>query len=93
MPEKQLSRHGQIDQDNAPAHSSQLVATLLSQPRTPTSAAPPHTPNLALCDLFYFPQIKLNLKGRRFDKVEIIKQNMMQQTVQFLGFILMFLFL
>jgi hypothetical protein len=33
---------------------------------------PPHSPNLAPCDLFLFPKIKLKLKGSRFDTTEEI---------------------
>jgi hypothetical protein len=36
----------------------------------------PHTPNcseLAPCDLFLFPKMKLKLKGRRFDTIEEIQ--------------------
>jgi hypothetical protein len=33
------------------------------------------TGNLALCDFFLFPKMKLKLKGRRFDTIEEIRQN------------------
>jgi hypothetical protein len=32
----------------------------------------PFSPDLALCDFFLFPKIKLKLKGRRFDSTEEI---------------------
>jgi hypothetical protein len=34
---------------------------------------PPYSPDLALCDFFLFPKIKLKLKGRRFDTIEEIQ--------------------
>jgi hypothetical protein len=34
---------------------------------------PPHSPNLAPCDFFLFPKMKLKLKGRRFDTAEEIE--------------------
>jgi hypothetical protein len=34
---------------------------------------PPYWPDLATCDFFLFPKIKLNLKGRRFDTIEQIQ--------------------
>jgi hypothetical protein len=34
---------------------------------------PPYSPDLAPCDFFLFPKIKLNLKGRRFDTIEEIQ--------------------
>jgi hypothetical protein len=34
---------------------------------------PPYSPDLAPCDFFLFPKMKLNLKGRRFDTIEGIQ--------------------
>jgi hypothetical protein len=34
---------------------------------------PPYSPDLAPCDFFLFPKMKLNLKGRRFDTIEEIQ--------------------
>ncbi|PNF31533.1 hypothetical protein B7P43_G00811 [Cryptotermes secundus] len=34
---------------------------------------PPYSPDLAPCDFFLFPKMKIKLKGRRFDRVEEIQ--------------------
>jgi hypothetical protein len=34
---------------------------------------PPYSPDLAPCDFFRLPKIKLKLKGRRFDTTEEIQ--------------------
>jgi hypothetical protein len=34
---------------------------------------PPCSPDLAPCDFFLFPKMKLKLKGRRFDTIEEIR--------------------
>jgi hypothetical protein len=34
---------------------------------------PPYSPDLALCDFFLFPKMKLRLKEHRFDKIENIQ--------------------
>jgi hypothetical protein len=34
---------------------------------------PPYSLDLAPCDLFLFPKMKLKLKGRRFDTIEKIQ--------------------
>ncbi|PNF38762.1 hypothetical protein B7P43_G14057, partial [Cryptotermes secundus] len=34
---------------------------------------PPYSPDLAPCDFFLFPEMKIKLKGRRFDTVEEIQ--------------------
>jgi len=31
---------------------------------------PPYSPDLAPCDFFLFPKLKLRMKGRRFDTIE-----------------------
>jgi hypothetical protein len=36
-------------------------------------AHPPYSPDLAPCDFFPFPKMKLKLKGRRFDTIEEIQ--------------------
>jgi hypothetical protein len=33
----------------------------------------PYSPDLAPCDFFLFPKVKLNLKERRFDTIEEIQ--------------------
>jgi hypothetical protein len=40
---------------------------------------PPYSPDLATCDFFLFPKLKLELKGRRFDTSEDIQAEL--QTV------------
>jgi hypothetical protein len=35
---------------------------------------PPYSTGLAPCDFFLFPKMKLQLKGRRFDRVEEIQR-------------------
>jgi hypothetical protein len=34
---------------------------------------PPYSPDLAPCDFFLFPKLKLKLKGRRFDTIDEIQ--------------------
>jgi len=34
---------------------------------------PPYSPDLAPCDFFLFPKMKLKLKGSRFDTIEEIQ--------------------
>jgi [histone H3]-lysine36 N-dimethyltransferase SETMAR len=35
---------------------------------------PSFSPDLASCDFFLFPRLKKNMKGKRFDTVEEVKQ-------------------
>jgi len=34
---------------------------------------PPYSPDMAPCDFFLFPKIKITLKGRRFTSIDDIK--------------------
>jgi hypothetical protein len=76
LPEKWSSGDWQILHDNAPAHSAQLVQRFLAKHEIPHVQQLPYSLDIAPCNFFSFSKIKLHLK-RRFDYVEIIKQNMM----------------
>jgi hypothetical protein len=36
---------------------------------------PPYSPDLAPCDFFLLPKMKIQLKGRRFETIEEIQGN------------------
>jgi histone-lysine N-methyltransferase SETMAR len=68
-----------LHHDNAPAHASHLVQQFLAKHQIPQVNQPPYSPDLAPCDFFLFPKVKLTLKGSRFDDVDTIKMNATQQ--------------
>jgi hypothetical protein len=41
----------------------------------PVVSHPPYSPDLAPCDFFLFPKIKMKLKGQRFYDIPTIQQN------------------
>jgi hypothetical protein len=53
-----------------PSHTSVLTQQFLAKYKMAVIPHPPYSPDLAPCDLFLFPKIKLKLKGRRFDTFE-----------------------
>jgi histone-lysine N-methyltransferase SETMAR len=55
---------------NAPAHTSFVVRQFLTSKNIAVISHPPYSPDLASCDFFLFPKIKLRLKGRHFDTTE-----------------------
>ncbi|VVC38688.1 Transposase, type 1 [Cinara cedri] len=65
--------------DNAPAHSVHVVQQFLAKHDIPVVSQPPYSPDLAPCDYFLFPKIKIALKGKRFQDVDEIKQNATEQ--------------
>jgi histone-lysine N-methyltransferase SETMAR len=63
-----------LHHDNAPAHIALSIQEFLVKKKIPVVPHPPYSPDLAPCDFFLFPRIKMKLKGRRFDD-DTIKMN------------------
>jgi transposase len=61
-----------LHHDNAPAHTFILAQQFLAKYKMAVIPYPPYSPDLAPCDFFLFPKMKLKLKGRRFDTTEEI---------------------
>ena len=66
--------------DNAPAHSSNLVQHFLAKYKIIQLRQPPYSPDRALCDFWMFPKLKMALKGKRFDDIEMIQSNATRQS-------------
>jgi transposase len=71
-PDKWKNNNWFLHHDNAPAHTS-LVRQFLVSKNVTVIPHPPYSPDLAPCDFFLFPKMKLRLKGRRFDTIEEIQ--------------------
>ena len=61
-------------QDNAPVHNSILVTDYLTQMGIKTVPHPPYSPDLAPCDFWLFPKLKVNLRGNRYSTIEDKKE-------------------
>ena len=61
-PQKWQNQNLIIHHDNAPAHRSFKVSQFLAKNMT-VVPHPPYSPDLAPCDFFLFPKLKLRLKG------------------------------
>ncbi|KFD62063.1 hypothetical protein M514_25782 [Trichuris suis] len=59
--------------DNAPAHSSWTVKTVLREFRWEVIPHPPYSPDLAPSDFFLFPKLKKHLKGTLFESMDDAK--------------------
>ena len=64
-----------LHHDNAPAHSSNLVQQFLAKHKIEQLRQPPYSPEIAPCDFWMFPKLKMALKGKRFDDIETIQSN------------------
>ena len=58
---------------NAPAHTALAVREFLAKKNIPVLPHPPYSPDLAPCDFYLFPKLKLKLKGH-FGTMENIQK-------------------
>jgi len=77
-PEAWTIKTWMLHHDNAPAHESLLIREFLAKQETIVVPQPPYFPDLAPADFFLFQKLKATLKGRRFQTVEDIKGNSLQ---------------
>ncbi|KFD52867.1 hypothetical protein M514_06177 [Trichuris suis] len=61
-------------QDNAPAHSSRTVRTVLREFRWEFIPHPPYSPDVAPSDFFLFRKLKKHLKGTLFESMDDAKR-------------------
>ena len=50
--------------------------------KSPRWLGPPYSPDLAHCDFCFFPKLKLPLKGKRFQTIDAIQENMTGQLME-----------
>jgi len=64
-----------LHHDNAPAHSSHLIQGFLAKHNIPLIRQAPYSPDMAPCDFWLFPKLKMPLKGTRFESREDSMRN------------------
>ena len=60
--------------DNALSHNATIIKQLLAQQKVTVHDHPPHSPDLAPADYFFFPKVKPHMKGRLFDSISDIQK-------------------
>jgi len=73
-PQKWRNQNLIIQHDNALAHRSFKVSQFLAKKNMTVIPHPPYPPDVAPCDFFLFPKLKLWMKGRTFDTIEEIQE-------------------
>ncbi|UYV78288.1 hypothetical protein LAZ67_16000845 [Cordylochernes scorpioides] len=58
---------------NARPHTAHVVLQFLAKHSTIQIPHPPYSPDLAPNDFFLYSKLKMNLKGRKFDNVDMIQ--------------------
>jgi hypothetical protein len=65
----------QLHHDNTPAHSAHLIQTFVAKHNIPVVRQAPYCTDMAPCDFWLFPKLKMPLKETRFESREDIMQN------------------
>jgi len=78
-------RADQLHHDNAPAHSTALVQAFLAERHVTQVCQPPYSSDLAPCDFWLFPELKLPLKGTRFVDATVTKHTSSVNSVSLLS--------
>jgi len=77
-PQKLQNQNLIIRRDNALAHRSFKVSQFLTKNNMTVIPHPPYSPDLAPCDFFLSPKLRLQMKGRTFDTIEEIQEESQQ---------------
>jgi len=75
-PQKWQNQNLIIHHDNALAHRSFKFSQFLAKNNMTVIPHPPYSSDLAPCDFFLFPKLKLWMKGLRFDTTEKIQEEL-----------------
>ena len=63
------------------SHTSCLVQSFLVKHQITQVTQAPYSPDLVPCNFWLFPKLKSSLKGKRFQTVDEIQENMMEQLM------------
>jgi len=62
-----------LHHDNAPCHTSLLVRQFLSYKNITACPHPPYSPDLAPCNFWLFPKVKMTMKAKGFESIQDIE--------------------
>jgi len=63
-----------LHHDKVPAHTALSIREFVAKKNIPVISHPPYSPDLAPCDFYLFPKLKLKLKSHQFGTMENIKK-------------------
>ena len=73
-PELWLSQDYYLHHDNAPTHTTLTVCIYLAKIQVSVLPQPPYSSDLAPCDFYLFPKLKMVMKGQCYDDMDAAKQ-------------------
>ena len=63
-----------LHMDNVPAHRARLTKMFLQRMNIPVMPHPPYSPDLAPNDFFFYPTLKLPMRGQRFRSLDDLEE-------------------
>ncbi|UYV80648.1 hypothetical protein LAZ67_19001219 [Cordylochernes scorpioides] len=72
-PERWQNNDWILHVDNARPHTAHVVLQFLAKHSTIQMPHPPYPPDIAPNDFFLYPKLKMKLKGRKYDNVDMIQ--------------------
>ncbi|UYV82917.1 hypothetical protein LAZ67_22001379 [Cordylochernes scorpioides] len=72
-PERRQNNDWILHVDNARPHTAHVILQFLAKHSTIQIPYPPYSPELAPNDFFLYSKLKMKLKGRKFDNVDMIQ--------------------
>jgi hypothetical protein len=79
-PDRWRNNSWALHHDNAPAHTSLVVQQFLASTKMTFIPHPPYSLDLASCNFFPFPEMKLKFKGQHSDSNEEIQTELQDVT-------------
>jgi len=73
LKERVRKKRPDLWKNNAPAHNAFSVKQFLADKRILILEQLPHLPDLAFCEFYLFPKLKITLKRTRFQTIEEVK--------------------
>ena len=64
-----------------PTHASCLTSSFLAKHQITQVTQPPYSPDLVPCDFWLFPKLKSPLKGKRFQTIDEMQEDMTRQLM------------
>ena len=71
----------QLHHDSAPTHASHFMQSFLVKHKITQVTQPPYNPDLVPCDFQLFPKLRSPLKGKRFQTINEIQENITGQLM------------
>lgn len=82
-PDLWASNNWILHHNNTPTHTACIIRDFFTKHGTTVIAQAPYSADMAPCDFFLFPKLKLPLRGTRFDSIEDIEKKFAERAERY----------